>query len=331
MRTEISALFHLKDVSNLRPVSSCKIGDCIHIERLNEEWLTKVRNDCSMVRAREHVEWLTPYTHRLFYEVNADESAVSPLCNRVMDDEKELIVRAILLSRIVKPTSIGIDSAWVKSFYRSDGSVKHYNHQRLQNLNVAFVEGKAEEMNTITEADAVEMAGLWDEFNYFFNQVNRATYGRIIQAFTYHEYAYSTPFAAVSHVTLHAALESLICFGAKNNKAQFTQRLPKVMRYVSKSQVKCIHVSKKRAETIYNICCKFKHEAQPVLLNELLSGGQIHSDDKNRIGAIKLLRKAVRHILIEVLRNRKFANTIISRVRLVSRYRAFDQNGKLIK
>jgi hypothetical protein len=80
-------------------------------------------------------------------------------------EDKQLILGAIVLSRLVKPTSIGYDSVWVKSFYHANGTTNHYHDQFINNLNVAFLIPGAENWNTITEADTVTMAELWVPFN----------------------------------------------------------------------------------------------------------------------------------------------------------------------
>lgn len=115
MRTEISALFHLQR-SNELPVENAYIGSSVCLKRIEPEWLDAIKAQCPKVEAREQIEWLKPYTHRFFYEKERQE-AESDHLNLTTYEEKQLILGAIVLSRLVKPTSIGYDSVWVKSFY----------------------------------------------------------------------------------------------------------------------------------------------------------------------------------------------------------------------
>src|SRR5262245_3486786 len=135
VHAEVSAIFNLKRGIE-HPVSYASIGSGVSIEMLDDEWLAGVKEQCPKVEAREQVEWNRPYTHRLFYQVAAPEYTFDETIT--MAQEKQLILKAIVLSRLVKPTSIGYDNVWVKSFYRSDGTVRHYHDQFINNLNVAF-------------------------------------------------------------------------------------------------------------------------------------------------------------------------------------------------
>src|ERR1700752_1466099 len=126
MRTQISAVFHLQLVADTL-VQRAQIGNGIYIERLEPEWLESVKSQCPKIEARESIEWLSPYTHRFFYETDRDET-VSEHLRLVSDDEKQFLLRAIVLSRLVKPPSIGYDSVWVKSYIRRD-QTKNYLDQ----------------------------------------------------------------------------------------------------------------------------------------------------------------------------------------------------------
>jgi hypothetical protein len=109
---EVSAIFNLKRGIE-HPVTSASIGGGVSIEMLDEEWLTELKEQCPKVEAREQIEWNTPYTHRLFYKAAAPESWFDE--NVTTAQEKQLILKTIVLSRLVKPTSIGYDNVWVKS------------------------------------------------------------------------------------------------------------------------------------------------------------------------------------------------------------------------
>ena len=67
MRAEVSALFHLRQ-ARVPPVENAHIGSGVFIQAIEPEWLDAVKTLCPKVAAREQVEYLKPYTHRLFYE-----------------------------------------------------------------------------------------------------------------------------------------------------------------------------------------------------------------------------------------------------------------------
>jgi hypothetical protein len=130
-RVEISALFTLKAVTDL-PVISARIGGGVWIEGIDANWLDEVKKQCPKIEAREKIEPSGPYTHRWRYEVKADKDMFDSE-NLVTDDEKQPVLKALVLSRLVKPTSIGYDSVWVKSLYVDGQQVKHYHDQLLNN------------------------------------------------------------------------------------------------------------------------------------------------------------------------------------------------------
>lgn len=313
---EVSAIFNLKRGIE-HPVTSASIGGGVSIEMLDEEWLTELKEQCPKVEAREQIEWNTPYTHRLFYKAAAPESWFDE--NVTTAQEKQLILKTIVLSRLVKPTSIGYDNVWVKSFYRSDGKVQHYHDQFINNLNVAFPIARLEDANTITDADAKTMADLWDSFAYLFD--NAETYKRLVRSIKFHEVAYSIYFAETAHPIMHAALESLICTGYTHNKAQVTQRLPQLVSFVNQDQ----------AEDIYKLCGNFKHAAEAMLQDLSSASGKLTESDQRRVDAVILLRLAIRDLLVRALKDRSFADLLADKVLLKQRYPVFDGKGKVIK
>lgn len=316
MRAEISALFHLQGARD-HPVEEAQIGSGVFIKRLESDWLSDVKAQCPKIAAREQIELVGHYTHRFYYEVDSNEAASDHL-NLTTDEEKQLIYRAIILSRLVKPTSIGYDSIWVKSFYRADGTIKHYHDQYINNLNVAFLEGGQEDWNTITEADARIMAELWSSLQFFLDDVNEPKYRRIVRAIRFNEYAYAIYFPEISHPTIHAALESMICTGYVMNKAQVTQRLPQLISFINTEQ----------AEDIYRTCGGFKHSAEAMLQDKQSSSGVFTAADQRRVDAVKLLRRAVRELLVKVLRDRAFANILADPNLLRQNYPVYDKKGK---
>lgn len=318
MRAEVSALFHLQWARE-EPVENAYIGSGVSIKILEIDWLNEVKAQCPKVESREQIEWLQPYTHRFFYEVDAQEAEADYL-NLTMPEDIQLILRAIILSRLIKPTSIGYDSVWVKSFYHPDRKTKHYHNQVINNLNVAFVTRGAEDYNTITEADTVTMAELWDSLQFFLNDTNEPKYRRIVRAIKFNEFAYAVYFPEISHPTIHAALESMICTGHQHNKAQVVQRLPQLVPFVTLQQ----------AEDIYLTCCDFKHAAQAILQQKSSASGTIVPGDQRRIDAVILLRRAIRDLLIRALRDRSFADVLADPKLLKQKYPVYDKKGNMV-
>jgi hypothetical protein len=317
MQAEVSALVHLR-WSYERPVENVHIGSGVLIKRLESEWLDAVKSQCPKVKAREEIEFLAPYTHRFFYQLEAEEKQSGHL-NLATHQEKQPLLRAIILSRLVKPTSIAYDSVWVKSFYPVNGTARHYHNQVINNLNVAFLSGGVENWNTITEPDAAVMAELWDSLQFFLDDANEPKYRRIVRTIKYNEYAYAIYFAEVSHPIIHAALESMICTGKRENKAQIIQRLPQLVSFINQQQ----------AGDIYDTCCGFKHEAQAMLQHLPGSTGELAPTDQRRVDSVTLLRRAIRELLTRALRERSFADILADPKILRQCYPAY-QNGKLI-
>jgi len=310
VRIEISSLFHLL-LSDETVATKTLIGGGVYVERLDGAWIDAVREQCSMVRAREELKLQKPYTHRFFYESNdADD-----LSHQISSNLKQPIFRATVLSRIVKPTFIPYSNVWVKSV--SDSSDEwHFSEPVINGLNVAFVI-KEYEWNTITDEDA-EMSRLWDSHSHFRDDRFEPTYRRIIRAMNWFEWAHAIYFAELRYPIIHAALESLICTSHNYNKAQVTQRLPQLVPFVSSKQ----------AEDIYLLCCDFKHAAQ-AMLQKSIGTSAIDPADQKRIDSVNLLHKAVRHLLLASLRDRTFADVLVDPSTLRQTYRAFDPKGNL--
>jgi hypothetical protein len=320
MRTEISALFSLQSAVQ-RPVRRAHIGNGVHIERLYGDWLDVVRVQCPKVEAREQIEPLNHYTHRLFYELNPGESE-SAYPNPPTPAEKQLILRAIVLSRIVKPTSIAYDGTWVKSHYPATRPVSHYSDPIIRGSNLAFVIPKDEDWNTITEADALVMAELWDSLQFFLDDANVRQYRRIVRAINYHEWAYSIWLPMLSHMIVHAALESMICVSKKENKAQVTQRLRQLVSFP---------ITPQQAEDIYRTCCDFKHAAAAMFTQAPTSTGALTPIDQRRADAVILLRRAVRDLLTREFRDRTFADMLADPNLLRQQHPVYDRKGNLVQ
>ena len=185
---------------------------------------------------------------------------------------------------------------------------------------MAFLSGGQEDWNTITEADVNIMIELWPSMQFFLDDANEPKYRRIVRAIKYNEFAYAIPFPELSHPIIHAALESMICVGRRHNKAQINQRLPQLVAFVTPQQ----------AEDIYRTCCGFKHEAQAMIQHKPVSTGMFKPSDQRRVDAVKLLRRAIRDLLIRAFRDRSFADVLSNPQLLRHTYPVFDRKGQLI-
>ncbi|HWN08786.1 MAG TPA: hypothetical protein VNO50_05835 [Pyrinomonadaceae bacterium] len=314
MRTEISTLFHLLQ-GRQQPVANAHIGDGLRISELDPAWIEDVRDQCPKVRAREELERQQPYTHRFYYEPKNPSDEFWDVSSR----EQQPLLRAVALSRLVKPTSIPYSNVWVRSTYKDDNSIHHFSEPVINSYSVAFGL-KEHEYNTITEVDVNEMSKLWDSLSHFLDNRFEPTYRRIVRALKTFELAHGIYFADLRFPIIHAALESMICTTHKHNQAQVIQRLPQLVPFISIQQ----------AKDIYLLCCDFKHAAQAMLQNSI-EAGPITPKDQKRIDSVNLLHEAVRTLLLRALKDRTFADTLADVEVLSTTYQAFDSDQKLIR
>lgn len=312
MRVEISTLFYLLG-SPGSAVKAAHIGDGVRIEELDLAWLEDVRIQCPKVRAREQLEMRSPYTHRFYYEPAKPSQDLS----NVTSEEQQPILRAVVLSRLVKPTVVAYSNLWIKST-RDGGEVKHFSEPFVGGYSVAY--GLPEHgLNTIDANDASEMARLWDSLSFFLDDRNATKYRRIVRAVKWLEFAHAIYFAELRFPIIHSALESMICTTYKHNKAQVTQRLPQLVPSIRPDQ----------AIDIYSLCCDIKHAAK-AMLQHSLDATSIAPADQRRIDAVSLLHEAVRSLLLRALSEREFADTLVNVDKLRTTYQAFDLRGRLI-
>jgi hypothetical protein len=313
VRTEISSVFHLLGGRD-EPVRNAYIGSGVYISKLDPDWIESVRIQCPRVRAREELERQTPYTHRFYYQPDDPSREFWDVTGR----EQQPLLRAVSLSRLVKPTSIAYSNVWIRSSYKANEEVKHFSEPVIGAYSVAF--GLREhELNTITESDAFEMASLWDSLSCFLDDRYEPMYRRIVRALKRFELAHSIYFAELRYQLIHSALESMICTTHRFNKAQVTERLPQLVPFVTTQQ----------AEDIYKLCGDLKHAAQAMLQNSAAEG-PFSANDQVRIDCVRLLHEAVRHLLLRALKERAFADTLANVHVLSTTYRAFDFKGRLI-
>jgi hypothetical protein len=146
MRSELSTVFHLGQFGG--PVQRGHLGGGVWIEGVNPAWLDAVKAQCPKVAAREMLEYAPHYTHRMYVELHRDTSAPS----LASADEQQPIIRAIALSRIVKPNPIAYGNAWITSKYADLQPAIHHAEFWVSGLSVAFV-SPSQSYNTITDRD----------------------------------------------------------------------------------------------------------------------------------------------------------------------------------
>src|SRR5205807_2690467 len=115
---------------------------------------------------------------------------------------------------------------------------------------------------TITPDDADRMKELWANFQYLFD--NEEKYRRLVRALKYFDAGYHLWNSEFRHMVFCAALESLICTQQDFIKAQFVQRLPRLLPK---------EITEKKALTIYSLLDDFKHRAAPWLIATSASTG----------------------------------------------------------
>jgi hypothetical protein len=126
----------------------------------------------------------------------------------------------------------------------------------------------------------------------------------------------------LSHVIVHAALESMICVPKKQNEAQVTQRLRQLVSFP---------ITPQQADDIYKTCCDFKHAAAAMFKHAPTASGALTAGDQRRADAVVLLRRAVRDLLARALRDRTFADMLADPNLLKQRHPVYDKKGALVQ
>ena len=152
------------------------------------------------------------------------------------------------------------------------------------------------------------MAERWPAFQHFYD--NEREHQRIIRALHFFNHAYHVWPANLSHITFHAALESMICTSPYNNRKQVTKRLPQLLKGM---------VTEDQATAIYDLCVDVKHNAAPSLLYSA-STDKIDYRDSRRQDAAIWLEDSLRHLFTKALEDNSFAKELIDPKILESKY-----------
>lgn len=300
MHVDVSCLFSLDGHPD--EIANEHIGDGVFIQKAaGEKWLKDALGRNHRLEAKQILNG--EFTHRFFVSVNGTDNKEDQRVKNAI----QLIIEAIVLSRIVRPIPVATHGAWIWSVYPNDGW--SHNHTSVED---GFY-GRAYAFTPIgervlTKADASHMAELWPSFHQFF--VNEPQHRRIVRALKYFDNGYHISSAEQRHLTFHAAMESLICTKQpRKNKPEVTKRLPEFSRFVSNSD----------AELIYDLCCDIKHEAAPIFLNPNPSG-LIDLNDTDRFRATELLERALRDIFHQSILDPNFAAKLCNVKRLRDEY-----------
>lgn len=308
MKVEISALFGM-DYSS-RMVKEVHIGDGVHLQEIKlnheiEDLFQKVKEskekDYRGLIFREGLEWHV-YTHRFYVSI---EGANSLQCEEV-SHAKQLIMRAIVLSRIIKPMPIPLHPTTIYAIHHDSGKVEYSKEINVGFYGTAYLVNKAAE-ETFTQAQGERMAKHWPASQHFYD--NRARFKRMHRSLMTFNDAYHIGPKHLSHVILHSALESLICTSPYNNRRQVTKRLPQLVRDVTEAQ----------AIDIYEFCCDVKHTAAP----GLLYSADVHDldpRDARRQAAAQHLEDSLRELFVQALENREFAQELEDKKVLEQKY-----------
>lgn len=308
MRVEISALFGM-DYSE-RMVKEVHIGDGVYLQEIKlnhriEDLFKRVKetdeNNGRALVFREGLEW-HDYTHRFYVQI---EDVGSLQCQEV-NLAKQLIMRAIVLSRIIRPMPIPLHPTTIYAIHHDSGEVEYSGEINVWFYGTAYLVNKAAE-ETLTQGHAELMSKLWPASQHIYD--NRAQYKRLHRSLMTFNDAYHIRPKHLSHVILHAALESLVCTSSQNNRKQVTKRLPQLVNEVTEAQ----------AVDIYEFCCEVKHTAAPGLL---YSTGFDNLDprDVRRQAAAQNLEDALRALFLLALENSKFAQELEDKKVLEQKY-----------
>jgi hypothetical protein len=227
MRAEVSFLFRLGLGAN-----DAHIGSGVYLQVFNESqrnWLWGLRESDNRLNARAELD--ESYNSRLYISLDDITDNQDPLYEDPrIKQAQELIVRAIVLSRIIQPTPIATGSPWIKSFYPNPDPPYHRSEVSIGPYSRAYT--SPEHSNLAITLKTAHMAELWANYQYLFDHEEK--YRRIIRALKYFDAGYHLWHAEFRHMVFYAALESLICTSHDSIKAQFAQRLPGKQRIATR-------------------------------------------------------------------------------------------------
>jgi uncharacterized protein (DUF433 family) len=317
MRAEVSCLFRLEYQDDV--VKEAHIGSGVYLKEVShEDWLKEAIEKNDVLQARQKLDY-GPYTHRLYISIDGVSQSSDPQIAHA----KQLIARAIVLSRVVHPNPIATRGTWIESFFSDSGNpfsiygieIGHYGRAYLTpevKHGRAYVATHARK--TITQDDAMRMAELWEPLQYLFN--NEEKYRRIIRALKFFDAGYHLWNVEFKHIVFFAALTALICTGREFTKAQVAQRLPKLVPDITERQ----------AVIIYNLSEDIAHTAAAIEFDmvpdeqEKLQAVELVRNDQERLNAAGWLEKALSSLLERAISDRTFADLLADRSEFAHQY-----------
>lgn len=290
MSAEVSFLFHLENVANDAHIGS---GVCLEVLTFDEsrrKWLEERLASDARLRARNVLD--DGYNCRFRIALDEVTNAEDPR----IEQAQQWIFRAIVLSRIIHPTPIALGGPWITSFNTETDHPEHRCECGVGPYIRAYTVQAHSEL-TITGDEVARMAELWADFQYLFE--NEEKYRRIIRALQYFEGGYHLWNAEFAHIVFCAALESLICTQRDSIKAQFAQRLPRLIP----------GMTERKALTIYYLRNDFTHKASPWLLGTTDTKEMV-ADNQERYDGVRWAEESLRSLLQRAVSDRAFADLL---------------------
>lgn len=295
MKVELSKLFSLSGAS----VDSSHIGDGVYIQEVRSSgWL---RDLCQQLQRAEpdfYQDFLAfqrfqpyPYTHRFYVSVDCEANWEDERVKRA----EQLIYKATVLSRVVRPTPIALHGAMYLCELSNSPNNRILPLTDAGFYGTAYVDPRYGDC-PLTLNDAVKMAEYWPALQHFYD--NYSNYKRIWSGLKFFNDGYHLPHTNLRHIIFHAALESMICTNRFNNRKQVTKRLPQL-----------INITEDRATAIYDLCVDVKHNAAPSLLFSPDIDSLDPRDDE-RHKAVLWLEDSLRELFSKAFESRSFAGEL---------------------
>jgi hypothetical protein len=159
MKVEISALFGMDYSGDM--VGNVHVGDGVHLQEIKldgtvGELVQRVKEsdekDHRALVVREEHEW-HPYTHRFFISVDGTSS----LDSSEVGHAKQLIMRAIVLSGIVKPIPIPLHPTLIYAVHKDSEEVEFSTEINVGFYSTAYLARKKRKQS-ISKGEAELMA-----------------------------------------------------------------------------------------------------------------------------------------------------------------------------
>ncbi len=317
MRLEISNLISLEYTPDT--VRYQEIGDGVRIENLTHNnkkvelyELLRAKNERQYERLifREQLE-RSHYTHRLFVALEGITGLNDPLIQHA----EQLLMRAIILARMVRPISIPLHPSSISCYYGDSDTVMCFAGTHVGFYSVAYVRARSE-LPRLTQNDAARIQSYWKASQFIYD--NRFDYLRIYRAlYMFNDACHIRPLN-IRHVILHAVLESLICTSHKRNRLQVIQRLPQVTSLTAS-----------QAEAIYELCADIKHSAAPNFLKSP-DVENLTPEDEQRQQATLWLEDALCQLFGKILSDQTFADDFADAKSLMQKYPVRDTKGRVV-